>query len=367
MNSNRKSSKTRAVAVTGLQATDNPAPGIAVAKSLRQGGWDGLIVGLTYDTYDTGSYDMDVVDQVFLIPYPNSGAETTLDRLHYIHSRTPLTAIIPNLDSELDLYNSIRDDLTAMGIGTFIPDLKSLRMRSKVRLAEFCHEHDLPVPMTEIVNDLASLDRAITKTGYPCIIKGIFYDASIAHNWSEAVVHFDNLRYRWGLPIIVQNVIPGEEYNVCCVGDGKGNLIGAVPMRKLRLTEKGKAWAGITIRDPEVLELARRTIEDLRWQGPCELELMRHETSGQFYLIEINPRFPSWCYLTTGAGQNLPYANLKLALGENPGPLPDYRSGVTFARHAVDIICDLSALEGLTIQGEVIYRETRSGKDLKNV
>ncbi|MDK9701302.1 MAG: ATP-grasp domain-containing protein, partial [bacterium] len=140
-------------------------------------------------------------------------------------------------------------------------------------------------------------------------------------------------------------------------------LVGAVPMRKLRLTDKGKAWAGITIRDPELLEITERMIEALRWQGPCELEFMRHEQTGQYFLIEINPRFPSWCYLTTGSGQNLPYAVMQLALGNDPGVLPDYRSGVTFARHAVDIICDLKALEGLTVRGEVLYRTERDGKE----
>jgi len=358
------SSLPRAVAITGLQATDNPAPGIAVARSLRQGGYDGLIVGLTYDTYDTGSYDSSVVDQVYLIPYPNTGAEATLDRIHYIHSKVRLEAIIPNLDSELDLYSSISDDLTAMGIGLFIPDVRSLRLRSKARLAEFCVKNDVPVPITEIVNDLVSLDHGIEKTGYPCIIKGVFYEAYVAYAWQEAVIHFEKMRAKWGLPIMVQNVIPGEEYNVCALGDGKGKLIGAVPMRKLRLTEKGKAWAGVTIRDEELLILTKRVVELLQWRGPCELELMRHEQSGKYYLIEINPRFPSWCYLTTGSGQNLPYADLQLALGRKPGPLPDYRSGVTFARHAVDIICDLSALEGLTVHGEVVYRD---GNNVKGI
>lgn len=351
-----KQTRTKAVAITGLQATDNPAPGIAVARSLREGGWDGLIIGFTYDTYDTGSYNNEVIDQVFLVPYPNTGSEATLDRIQYIHKKTPISAIIPNLDSEIELYNSIRDDLTALGIGLFTPDAKTLRMRSKVMLANFCSENNLPSPVTEVIHDLAGLERAIIKIGYPIVVKGIFYEAYIASTWYEATIHFEKLKLKWGLPILVQNIIPGEEYNICVVGDGKGETVGAVPMRKLRLTDKGKAWAGITIKDPELINLAKQTVKALKWRGPCELELMKHESNGQYYIIEINPRFPSWCYLTTGSGQNLPYANLQLALGETPGVLPEYRSGVTFARHAIDIICDLSALEGLTMRGEVIYR-----------
>ena len=41
------------------------------------------------------------------------------------------------------------------------------------------------------------------------------------------------------LPILIQEFVHGSEVNVCGAGDGKGNLIGAVPMRKLYITDKG--------------------------------------------------------------------------------------------------------------------------------
>jgi carbamoyl-phosphate synthase large subunit len=53
-----------------------------------------------------------------------------------------------------------------------------------------------------------------------------------------------------------------------------------------------------------------------------ELELIK--TSGNdLYLIEINPRIPAWVYLAVGAGQNLPEALVKLALGIEVEPFTE--------------------------------------------
>ena len=79
-----------------------------------------------------------------------------------------------------------------------------------------------------------------------------------------------------GLPVIVQEYIKGTEVNVIALGDGLGNLIAAVPMRKQYITDKGKAWGGITIDDKAMLELARKIISQTKWKGGLELELIKN-------------------------------------------------------------------------------------------
>jgi carbamoyl-phosphate synthase large subunit len=84
-----------------------------------------------------------------------------------------------------------------------------------------------------------------------------------------------------------------------------------------------------------------------------EIEFIKSTKDGRYYLFEINPRFPAWCYLTAGCGLNLPARYLKLALGERVEPTLEYRPGMIFVRHATDIICELDVLEALTTKGEV--------------
>ena len=96
-------SKPLTVAVTGLNATDNPGPGMTVIRAIRNySNFEGRIVGLAYDTLDPGIYARDMVDDVFLIPYPSQGPEALEARLRYIHERVDgLDVIVPTLDSEL--------------------------------------------------------------------------------------------------------------------------------------------------------------------------------------------------------------------------------------------------------------------------
>ncbi len=347
------------IAVTGLNATDNPAPGIPVIRCVRDALKKniGKVIGLTYDAFDTGIYDGDLLDEVYLIPYPSEGETALLKRLEYIHSRTPIDVFIPTLDSEITNVNRLQTELTSMGIRMFLPTEEQFRLRSKALLAEFCKKHGISCPRTKIINDPRMLGDALKEFGNPLVVKGTFYEAYMASSVEEAHIHFQRLKAKWGLPIIVQEYLPGEEYDVACVGSGTGKLIGAVPMRKLRLTEKGKAWAGVTIKDPVLTKLSEKLIKALKWQGPCELEFLKEQKSGKYYLVEINPRFPSWIYLSAGVGVNLPAAVVELAQGKKVKPLEAPKPGISFVRHATDLVCPISYLESLTTFGELIHRE----------
>ncbi len=343
------------VAVTGLNATDNPAPGPGVIRSLRAAGdFCGRVVGLAYDALDTAAYDADLVDEVHLIPYPGAGEETVLRRLRQIHRQTPIDVLIPTLDSELLNFVHLEPQLSAMGIRTLLPSEDGLRLRAKLALYEFCAAHDFNSPRTVTLTRPEAARRL--PFAWPAAIKGMFHGASIAHNAEEAVVGFERMKSRWGLPVLAQQFVDGEEYDVLMLGDRDGRLVGSVPMRKLGITDQGKAWSGITISDPALDALATRIFEALRWSGPLELEFVRDRRSGDFHLIEINPRFPSWCYLTVGAGLNLPLAAARLALGETLEPMEEPAAGVTFVRHAVDLVCSLEWLERLVVAGSLVHR-----------
>jgi carbamoyl-phosphate synthase large subunit len=146
--------------------------------------------------------------------------------------------------------------------------------------------------------------------------------------------------------------VKGTEVNVIALGDGLGNTISAVPMRKQYITDKGKAWGGITLSDHHMLEITRRLIRQTHWKGGMELELIK-TVKGEYYLIEINPRIPAWVYLAVGAGQNIPEALVKLALGQEVAPMETYQSGKMFVRYSYDIIVDLEKFETIAMNGEI--------------
>lgn len=347
---------TATIAVTGLNATDNPGPGVGVVRALRQHpGFRGRIVGLAYDVLEPGAYAADLIDDVYLLPYPSQGVDALEARLRHVHEATPLDAIIPNLDSELDGFLTLAPTLAALGIGLVLPSASALRLRSKVQLATLGERAGLSVPATHVISDPADLYRLEDELPFPVFVKGPYYGAALARDAHEAVVAWHAAAARWGLPVLVQARVTGDEFNVVAVGDGRGGLVGAVGMRKTLLTDTGKGWAGVTVRDPALMETARAFMAASRWRGPCELELMK-DGDGAWHLLEVNPRFPAWSALSAGAGLNLPAIVARMALGEDVMPSTDYRAGTMFIRIAIDQITSLDDYQALVSLGELHRR-----------
>ena len=88
------------IALSGLNNTDNPAPGIPVAKSLID---KHKLIGLSYDPNEPGIYQ-GMFEKVYLMPFPSIGWEDTKKRLEEIKEKSNIEAVIPNLDAELPLY-----------------------------------------------------------------------------------------------------------------------------------------------------------------------------------------------------------------------------------------------------------------------
>ncbi len=347
------------VAVTGLHAADNPAPGLGVIRCLHHPEkWDGKIIGLAYDVLDTGIYDEGLLGHAYLIPYPNTSSKAFLERLQYIHQQEKIDVIIPTLDSELTVFQKIAPELKSLGIATFIPPKQITDRISKSQLAEFCESENIPYPETIVIKDPGELKAAVKKIGFPLMIKGVYYEAYTCKSMEDVHQYFELLRLKWGLPMILQKKLDSEEFDVCCVSDTNGDLLGAVPIRKTRLTDKGKAWAAVTLKNEQLMELSRRILKKLKWSGPCEVEILKDKKTGEYNLIEINPRFPAWIFLSTGADQNLPKMVIELAMGKTVSPMAPAKSGICFVRHATDLVCPMDYIENLTMLGELHYKSS---------
>ncbi len=340
------------VAVTGLNATDNPGPGVAVIRSLRHDpNFKGRCIGLIYDALEPGVFADEWVDDLFLIPYPSEGVEALEARLHYIHTQVGLDAIIPTLDSELPSFIALEQRLKAQGIGLYLPTQEQFDLRSKSKLFELGERSGFQVPQTKILTDVKALYTIHEELGWPIVIKGMLYGAQICRSIDEAIIAFHKVVAQWGYPVLAQRFLKGEELDVLALGDGQGGLIGALPMRKTYLTDKGKGWAGIAINDPKLLEITERFMKATHWRGPCEVEILRSEE--EYNLIEVNPRFPAWCYLSAGAGMNLPMAALRCACGEQVAPMRGFAVGRMFVRISLDQIASLEDFQKLTTHGEL--------------
>ena len=341
------------VAVTALNAIDSPGPGVSVIRGLKESGlFEARIIGLAYESLEPGIYMKDLVDRVYQVPYPSTGVEALMARLEYIHGKENLDVVIPNFDAELFPFIRLEKRLKALGIHTFLPTEEQFEERQKINLPEFGKRYGIKVPESEAIFDVSEIPSVMKGLEYPVLVKGKYYDASVAFNADQARDYFFKISSKWGLPIILQKFVRGTEYNVIGLGDGHGNRIAAVPIRKQYITDKGKAWGGISISDKKILELTDHFLSKTKWRGAFELELMKDEKN-DYVLLEINPRIPAWVYLSVGVGQNIPEALTRLALGENVEPFNSYEVGKMFIRYSWDMIVDLKDYQQISTFGEL--------------
>ncbi|KAF0235671.1 MAG: hypothetical protein FD181_3338 [Prolixibacteraceae bacterium] len=341
------------LAVTGLNNTDNPGPGVPVIRGAKESeDFDVRVIGLVYENLEPGIYMEGLCDRIFQIPYPSAGSDDLIERIEWIHRQEKIDVLIPNFDAELFSFMKNEQRLKDMGIHTFLPTIKQFQEREKDKLPEFGEKYGVKVPRSINMGSFSQIAEIEEKMDYPVMVKGQFYDAYLAVNEEQVKQAFHKLAAKWGLPVIAQEFVKGTEVNVIALGDGNGNTIAAVPMRKQYITDKGKAWGGITLADDKMMELTRMIIQKTKWKGGMELELIK-TNNGEYYLIEINPRIPAWVYLAVGAGQNIPDALIKLALGWDVKPMTTYKIGKMFVRYSYDMIVDLEKFAAISMNREI--------------
>ncbi|MBI3038914.1 ATP-grasp domain-containing protein, partial [bacterium] len=278
-----------------------------IIRSIRASpAFEGQIYGLAYDAKEPAIYLKDACDKVFLIPYPSSGKDSLFQRLNYIIGNHPIDFMIPSLDSELNSFLSLEEDLKDMGVKMFLPTNEMLEARAKKHLNKICTQSKISYPKTKEINGYDRMARTAAEIGYPLVVKGVFYEATVVYSLAELEKAAYSIAGRWGFPLLLQEFIKGEEFDIAVVGDGKGGMLGLTSMKKMQLTSKGKAWGGMTLDSSEIVTNVKRILKALKWRGPMEIEIMKRQSDGKFFLIEINPRFPAWIYLGQGSGCNLP-------------------------------------------------------------
>ena len=134
------------VALTGLNNTDNPGPGVPVIRGIRESNdFESRILGLAYENLEPAIYMEGMVDKTYQVPYPSEGTDVLVKRILEIHQKDPIDVLIPNFDAELYAFMRSEKTLKDAGIHTFLPTMEQFEERHKTNLPEFGKKYDSPL------------------------------------------------------------------------------------------------------------------------------------------------------------------------------------------------------------------------------
>jgi carbamoyl-phosphate synthase large subunit len=139
--------------------------------------------------------------------------------------------------------------------------------------------------------------------------------------------------------LIVQDLLPGEEYSVDVIADRDGRVVAAVPRTRARV-DSGVSIAGRTVRDDELEQTASAVARARGLVGVANVQL-RRDRAGRAALLEVNPRFPGALPLTIAAGVDIPSLVVDLFTGRELPARLDFRE-IASVRFLDDVVLDPS-------------------------
>jgi carbamoyl-phosphate synthase large subunit len=138
-----------------------------------------------------------------------------------------------------------------------------------------------------------------------------------------------------GEPVMVQRAMRGPELSIDCLGNLEGRCVNAIPRTMLE-SRGGESIKGAVVRDAELIELGRRTMEALQVRGPATIQVFRDPELG-VGITDVNTRFggafPAPAYAAL-PGRSYPELIVRMAAGERVEPhVGEFREGGTFTRY----------------------------------
>jgi carbamoyl-phosphate synthase large subunit len=138
-------------------------------------------------------------------------------------------------------------------------------------------------------------------------------------------------------PTMVQRAMNGPEFSIDCLGG-----LNAIPRTMLE-SRGGESIKGEVIRDAELIELGRRTMDALGVRGPATIQVFRDPEIG-LGITDVNTRFggafPAPLYAAT-AGRSYPELIVAMAAGESVAAhVGEFHAGMSFSRYYWQIELD---------------------------
>lgn len=234
---------------------------------------------------------------------PRGDASDFIDTLLKLCETYEINVLIATVDSELAPVSLALPRFAEFNIKVPISNYESLKIcYDKFQLLTHA-QNIIPTPEFLLLNEESF--SSIKK--FPRFAKPRFGAGSrgvvLIHSQAElAALPRDN-------SYLVQEYLPGDEYSVDTYLDSHGNPVAAVPRLRMKI-DSGIAVASRTEQLPDLSALAIKLAMHLKIHYVSNIQFKRSQT-GEFKLLEINPRFSGTLPLTVAAGVDIPKLLMK--------------------------------------------------------
>lgn len=264
------------------------------------------------------------------VQVPGVYADNYLDTVLDICKKYDVKVLISLNDLELPILSARKKDFDAIGVNVVVSDPEVIDICfDKYKTAQFIESLGLKTPKTYI--DYNEAVDAI-RTGvlkFPLILKPRWGSGSIGLEFVddleelEMVYKLDKKKVQKSILatastdekfLLIQEVIKGAEYGLDIVNDFNKKHRGVSVKQKLSM-RAGETDKAITVDNARLREIGSVIGKSLKHIGNLDCDVL--ERDGEYYVLELNPRFGGGYPFSHEAGVNIPKAIVAWSQGED--------------------------------------------------
>ncbi|MBQ8432573.1 MAG: carbamoyl-phosphate synthase large subunit [Clostridia bacterium] len=307
------------------QAAEFDYAGTQACLALKEEGYEVILVNSNPATIMT---DTTIADKVYMEPL-------TLEYIAKILRYERPDAIVPGIGGQTGLNLAMQLEkkgvLKECGVELLGTSSESIeRAEDRELFKELCLSIGEPVIPSEITYDLEEAKEAAKRIGYPVVLRPAFTlggtGGGFAYNEEELIeVGTNAFKLSPVHQVLIEKSVKGYKEiefevmrdsndhaiticgmeNIDPVGVHTGDSIVVAPI--LTLSDKEKKMLN---------DSAIKIIRELKISGGCNVQFALHPTSGEYYLIEVNPRVSRSSALASKAsGYPIARVTAKIAVG----------------------------------------------------
>ncbi|RLM57648.1 carboxylate--amine ligase [Halobellus sp. Atlit-31R] len=274
------------------------------------------------------------------VPAPTDDFPAYRDALLDLAGREDVATVIPCREEDAYLLSKYRSEFEAH-VSLVVPTLDALEVvHDRRRLFDAAAEAGVPIPETQLLSEVDAWDSPrLIKSRYN-LVTDAYLDSHPSAEPTEVnrIDHVapgdppdaEEVRAAMGHDPIVQEFVPNDGKYMFAALYNHGDPLSTFQHEQIR----GNSYiggGGVYRRstDIEALErVARKLLGRLEWHGLACIEYIRDARTGEFKLLEINPRMWQSLPSTVYAGADFPYHYWLTASGHAERIDPDYELGV---------------------------------------
>ncbi|WP_328765774.1 ATP-grasp domain-containing protein [Haloarcula nitratireducens] len=314
----------------------NDAPGSVTA--VRSLGRRGVRTIVASDSDRSPAFASKYCDERVRLPSPYDDLLSYRDVLLDLAARPSVKTIVPVREEDVYVLSRYREAFEEY-LTPVWPTMGTLsRVHDRLDLFSAAERAGVTVPETKLLTDVDDWDRRLIAKGrYGALTDYYVDEVPPTESWSMPNTQYfepgdppdvEDLIDRMGHEPIVQEYVAGTEYTIRALYDeGEALFSTQKALRRGFKYPRGPSVYHEAVDIPELREAGLAVLDELEWHGVASVGFIRDEATGEFEILEINPRFWSSLPCDLHAGVDYPLYYWRLANGDRGPFAPEYRPG----------------------------------------